>query len=121
MNIRDPQKFLETQWDWTPFNGVFAPTGIRITDIDGAVECNGKFLIIETKLPNQPIPTGQRLMFDHMVSLKCFTVLIVWGRPNQAEHAQLWGRGEKVRTTQRGFIEYVARWFAWANKKQVAS
>lgn len=117
MNIRDPQKFLETQWDWTPFNEAFDQTRIRITDIDGAVERNGRLLFIETKLPGVEIPLGQKLLFDRLSQIPGVCVLIVWGKPNMPEKAQLWRRGEAVKTSREGMIAYVRSWFKWANSR----
>ena len=117
MNIRDPKKFLETLWDWTPFNRCFQGTSIRIADLDGIVERNGYFLVIETKLPNQEIPDGQRYLLDTLSQLPNFTVLIVWGKPNQPDHAAVWGSSPIKAKTMDDLIEYVTQWFHKHDKK----
>ena len=46
------------------FDGCF-PRGIKFTDIDGAIEINGKFLILEFK-SHRNIPLGQLRMFESL-------------------------------------------------------
>lgn len=121
MNIRDPQKFLETQWDWTPFNSCFGGTAIRISDIDGFVERNGKVLIIETKMPNQIVPKGQCIAFNRFSRIPGFTVLIVWGKPNHPVALQVWGKTGHIPTNNDQLNAYIARWFAMANRVGGAS
>lgn len=117
-NLRDPNKYLNTIWDWTPFNQCFGGTHIRITDIDGAVERNGKFLFIETKLPGQELPTGQRIFFDKLVKIPGITVLVVWGRPNQPIEAQVWNKSKRGKTDFKQLAAYLTRWFAWADQQK---
>jgi len=119
-NIRDPQKFLDNIWDWTPFNECFSPTRIKITDIDGAVERKGRVLFIETKLPGQEIPLGQRIMYDVLSSLPYAHVLVVWGKPNAPVAFQWWGKARR-----QGDLEAVKRtvraWFEFADKQSVTA
>lgn len=115
MNIRDQQKFLDTIWDWTPFNECFTPTKIRITDIDGAVERGGHFLFIETKLPAQDIPLGQRLMYDALAASPFIHVLVIWGKPNQPEAYQLWGYAMH-KGGMDDVKDMVTRWFKHVNR-----
>lgn len=69
-------------WDWGFLDDCFQGTKIRITDIDGAVERNGKFLFIETKRPGAAIPLGQEIFFRGQVRLGN-AVMFVWGHKNQ--------------------------------------
>lgn len=118
MNIRDVDKFRETFWDWTSFNECFSPTKIRITDIDGAVERGGYFLFIETKLPGEEIPLGQRLMYDALARLPRCHILIIWGKPNQPEAFQWWGTGlPKTKGSLTTVQSLIRRWFAHVNKQ----
>ena len=119
-NLRDPKKYLDTIWDWTPFNACFGNTKIRITDIDGAVERNGKFLFIETKLPGQELPKGQRIFFDMLTRLPGVTVLIVWGKPNQPIEVQVWNKSLRRKTNANQLSDYLTRWFAWADRQRGA-
>jgi hypothetical protein len=117
MNIRDPQKFLENIWDWTPYNECFSPTKIRITDIDGAVERNGCFLFIETKLPGESLPLGQRIMYDALANSPLVNVLIVWGKPNRPEAYQLWPK-EKRAGGFSAVFRIIQQWFQYANRQR---
>lgn len=115
-NIRDPEKFLETMWDWTPFNECFSPTRIKLTDIDGAVERKGRVLFIETKLPGQEIPLGQRIMYDVLSSLPYAHVLVIWGKPNAPVAYQWWGK-PKHQGDLAAVKRAVRAWFEYANRQ----
>ena len=52
--------------NWAVFNECFAGTRIRITDVDGVVERNGKFLFIEVKQNTKTILTGQKILFEKL-------------------------------------------------------
>lgn len=77
-NIRSIAAYLQSLWDWTEFNECFAPTKIRITDIDGLVERNGKFLIIDGKKPTAYTPTGQKILFQQLQKTG-FTAIFAYG------------------------------------------
>lgn len=49
--------YRESLWDWTPMNDCFGDSGIRISDVDGIVERNGCFLLLDGKRVNRQ---GQR-------------------------------------------------------------
>ena len=112
-NIRDPQKYLSSFWDWTFLNDCFGDTKIRVTDIDGAVERKGYTLIFETKLPDQEVPQGQAILFDNWVN-QGITVLVIWGERNQPIAAQQWGQ-VRVPADREWLRQYVRNWFAWAD------
>jgi hypothetical protein len=81
-NLRNPKDWRNSFWDWTFYNECFAPTRIRLTDIDGFVERQGNFLILETKRPGAILPEGQRIMFKRMAKTGLFTIFIIWGPTN---------------------------------------
>ncbi len=118
-NIRDLDKFKSTFWDWTRLNRCFDGTKIRITDVDGLVERNRCFLLIETKLPGNDIPQGQRILFDHLILLPRFSVLIIWGKTNCPQQCQLWGQTKILSIDWSGIEDYITRWFAWANQQSM--
>ena len=66
MTIKNLEAFVENLWDWGFLDECFPGTRIRVTDIDGLVERNGHFLLIEAKSPGKDIPTGQRILFDRL-------------------------------------------------------
>lgn len=57
------------------------PGRISLSDIDGVVEVNGRFLILEWKDDPKPLPTGQRIMFGWWARLpdRMFTIICVAG------------------------------------------
>lgn len=72
-------------WDY----GLFAPSGLRFSDIDGITEKKGRFLIIETKLPNVEILQGQSILFDQLLKTGKVTIFYLWGKINQPEKMQI--------------------------------
>ena len=56
------------------------PGRIAMTDVDGLVEINGRFLFIEWKRRGD-VPAGQRIMFERMTRHPEFTVLVIIGDP----------------------------------------
>lgn len=81
MSIRNSKAFVDSLWDWSCLDGCFGDSKISVTDIDGFVERNGQFLVIEGKGFGVPIPKGQEITFQRMVESGLFTVIIVWGKP----------------------------------------
>ena len=58
------------------------PGKIGMSDVDGIVEINGRFLIVEWKSFSGDIPMGQRIMFERLTQIdKAITVLVVVGDP----------------------------------------
>lgn len=53
------------------------PYNIVPSDIDGLIEINGFFLLIETKFDKAPLSTGQRRMLQALSHLEQFTVVVV--------------------------------------------
>lgn len=84
-NIRDDDAYLNGIWDWDILDGCFGNTNIRPTDLDGFVEKNCRFLVLEAKGPGAPIPEGQHLAFKALCGTGLFTVIVVWGPKNQPE------------------------------------
>jgi hypothetical protein len=99
------------------------PGRICMGDIDGLVEINGKFLLLEWKSGPKEIPQGQRITYDVLVKIagRMWTVLciagdaktmdvthaMVYGKMARWEHADLW-RCKR----------YMARWARWANQSR---
>lgn len=53
------------------------PGKIGLSDIDGAVEINGRCLMIEGKGRGVPVPDGQRIMFERLSSGGMVTVFVI--------------------------------------------
>ena len=88
-NIRDKDAFWDGVWDWAMLDGCFGNSNIRPTDLDGFVERNGQFLVLEAKSPNAEIPEGQRRTFEELRRTGLFTIVIVWGPKNRPQSMQV--------------------------------
>jgi hypothetical protein len=82
-NIRSLASFLQSLPDWTEFNECFAPSKIKISDLDGIVERNGHFLVLDMKNPRSTLGQGQRILYQALAR-KGFMVLIVYAEPAYA-------------------------------------
>ena len=119
MTIRN-MEFYNTQiWDWGFLNQCFEGTKIKVTDIDGFVERNGKFLLIECKSHNAVVPAGQDIMFKKMIATGLFTILVIWGDANKPERCEI-RTSEKVYVYQNVDTVFIQRlvhgWFCSVNK-----
>jgi hypothetical protein len=118
MTIKNRSYYIGQLWDWGFLDECFRPTKIKVTDIDGFVERNGKFLLIETKSNDAKIPTGQQIMFDNMIKTSLFTVFIIWGNANQPEKGRLFTRKKTIEyptLNEVKIIQIVKAWFKYAN------
>lgn len=118
MTIEDMDTYIESLWDWACLDGCFGNGHIKPTDIDGLVERNGKFLVIETKLPNAEIKKGQEILFQKMVETGLFNVVIVWGRPGMPETIILMTREatRKYTNANIGTLREISEiWYKWAD------
>jgi hypothetical protein len=122
MTIRDVEKFLAGIWDWGFLDQCFEGTKIRVTDIDGFVERNGKFLVLETKQKGVAIPNGQRIMFENMQKTGLFTSVILWGQKNAVEDMQVYYSTQKTpkkAASNEDFQRLVNWWFNHVNNTRV--
>ncbi len=119
MTIDDANAFVNSLWDWGFLNECFGNSGIRVGDMDGIVERNDWHLAFETKGAGVPVKNGQQRNFASLVR-KGFTVLILWGKPNQTEQMQIWyphrNAPEAIqRASNEDVIDIVRRWYNWAD------
>jgi len=117
MTINNPEVYMNNIWDWAILDGCFGDTRIKPTDIEGFVERNGQFLVIECKSPGVQVPIGQQITFYNLIKTGVFTVLIVWGKANEPEELQFWSK-RKMKADLNKFREMVGRWFEFANNKR---
>lgn len=110
-------------WDWTPFNDCFGDSGIRISDIDGIVERNGLFLMLDGKRVGQrggrDISDGHRRLYRKFAE-KGGHVLVFHGKPPSiVEWLRQWLPGGEFVAERacdlNGLRAIVADWYAWAN------
>lgn len=121
MTIRNKDAFDAQQWDWGFLDGCFGNTNIRVTDVDGLVERNGQFLMIESKGAGVPIPLGQKIMHDQWVR-RGNSLLVVWGEPNIPLRIEFRSNIGGLRTREvesasiPQFQELVGQWFRTVDK-----
>jgi hypothetical protein len=125
VTINSPERFVASLWDWGFLDECFKGTRIRLSDIDGIVERNGQFLVIETKGAGVSIPTGQDILLSRLPR-SCFTILYLWGDANRPEYMRVWWAGEAspgpyCMAFEMDVRDVVARWFEWANALRMAS
>lgn len=145
-NIRSVAGYIRGLWDWTFLNECFAPTRIKVADVDGIVERRGHFLWIEAKPEKNDgtheVTDGQRYTHQALTRTGAFTVICIWGTTDtdlKSEYlnrsdttAMICALGEptptyarvlyedgKIKegpTTKQEFQETVRGWFKWANQ-----
>jgi len=104
--------------DWSILDGCF-PSRIRPSDIDGAVEINGRVLFLEWKGRDAPLTRGQERMFLTMTrDAPTQQVLVVFGEKGRPERAILFYRGTRA-YRPRATLDWL-RWYCseWARRAQ---
>lgn len=119
MTIRNLDKYVASLWDWGFLNGCFGDTRIKVSDLDGIVERNGEFLVLEAKSPGVSIPKGQQIMFERMVQSGKHTVFVLWGTPSTPERVRVYSakspNGVELDATVDMIRHFVSAWFNRAN------
>lgn len=119
MTIRSITAFTAALWDWGFLDRCFGGTKIKISDVDGIVERNGCFLLLEGKPVGKAIGRGQEILFRQLTS-KGFTVMIIRGVPPVPERMQIWYAHHRkpepeVAVSEQDIQERVTAWYKWAN------
>lgn len=116
--IRSRQAFLDAIWDWGFLDGA-APRGCLPTDIDGALEIGGRFLIIEAKPPRGSMSGGQRRFYQALNAAPNMNVVLMYGDPKSqtvTEYQVMGHHDRPVSTTTEDFYEFVSDWSSWADE-----
>jgi hypothetical protein len=111
-NIDDRQKFAEYLWDWEFLNPAF-PGKIQPMDVDGIVEMDGNFLILEGKSPYAGMSTGQEIALEAMSKNEDMEVLMIYGDPQTSniQKVRLWGHHDKpVSAGKQGARQIAKNW-----------
>lgn len=120
MTINNQELFDRGIWDWGFLDGCFAPTRIKVSDIDGITERNGKLLILETKRRGVELNTGQSIMFRQLVRAGNH-VLTIWGYQSEPVHDLLYmtpGGDCRYTDVEKETIQDIVRdWFRWADRQ----
>ncbi len=80
--------------DWGFLDNSFSGR-IKIGDIDGIVEANGRLLILEWKGINVPTPKGQHIMFTNITKISKIIVFVINGDTllNKPTHIKIYKHG----------------------------
>jgi hypothetical protein len=114
-NLRSREQYAARAWDWGFLNDCFAPTRVRVSDLDGIVERNGCFLALEGKPAHVTVPRGQQITFNSLVTAG-WTVLVLYGEPNQPVAMQHWPYPAKP-AGEDAIQQFVTEWWQWANAR----
>lgn len=113
--LRDRNKYRDAAWDWSILGGCFGGR-IRPSDIDGIVERNGRFLVLEAKPRGYTFNGGQAILFKRLAQQPNFTVLVLYGEVSQPTAMQVWG--EKQQPCNLGDVRaFCQGWFEWADSQ----
>lgn len=91
-DIRNQDKFVAGRWDWDRlgYTDCF-PSNISFGDVDGILERNTRFLMLENKslsvngTADLYMPQGQKRLYSELASLSEFTVLQIVGDANTGD------------------------------------
>jgi hypothetical protein len=123
MTIRNEKAFLDGFWDWGIFDSCFSNPKVKVADIDGFVERNGNFLVLETKQIGVPIPYGQQITYRQLTRTKLFTILFLYGPKNEPQEFELWRPNGTILSKKKTDIAevktFISRWFEWASHHKV--
>lgn len=99
------------------------PRTIQMSDIDGEVELNGRWLRLEWKFPGREMSAsgGQAINYKRLTKGKKHAVIVVYGNAEQmtVDRVDVWWDGEltkdyrKVRVLEE-LQEMIVRWAIWA-------
>lgn len=115
--------YREQLWDWTPLNDCFSGK-IRVGDIDGMVERNGNFLMLDGKRPNPKdggcyISDGQRSMYEAFAKMGGTVIGFHGQPPATVQKVRVWRPGGGLEYHEamdlEGMKELAAQWFRSAN------
>lgn len=125
-DCRDKGCYLnKSMWDWAIFDGCFGDTRVKPTDVDGLVERNGHFLLIETKGDSVGgLNRGQHITYKQAANLGRVTVLVLYGHRNNPTRMTVIAPGGDVTVYKDCTLEdvraFVRRWWAAANGIEAA-
>ena len=116
--------FCKTLWDWSVLDGCFGNTRIRPQDVDGEVERNGLFLVLETKGCGVPVMDPQMRALQAKTATEFFTVIVIWGRKGEPVRLQWITDADNVLVDDcnlETLCAWVKHWFefadAWRRRK----
>jgi hypothetical protein len=74
------RNMFATHTDYSDFKGLIPDNPNLVpSNVDGILERNGQFLILEWKRPGEKVSNGQRIMLQALASKPSFMVVIIYG------------------------------------------
>ena len=74
------RNMFATHTDYAGFKGLIPENPALVpSNVDGMLERNGQFLILEWKRPKEKISNGQRIMLQALAAKPSFMVVIIYG------------------------------------------
>jgi hypothetical protein len=116
------RNMFATHTDYAEFKGLI-PTNPQLvpSNVDGILERNGQFLILEWKRPKEKISEGQRIMLQALAAKPSFMVVIVYGNTdNETVVDSYWlltpeGKPVKSGVGFESFKEFYRQWYELAD------
>jgi hypothetical protein len=115
-----------SSWDWSFLDAeCWKPTRIEVSDIDGFIERNGHFLVLEGERQRE-LSTAKRIAYDAMIRTGLFHVLVMWGDCSTGRIDRLLWRGpsgdkEYTADCVAAAVKLCRRWFLWATEQRRAA
>jgi hypothetical protein len=116
------RNMFATHTDYSEFKGLI-PTNLNLvpSNVDGILERNGQFLILEWKRPKEKISEGQRIMLQALAAKPSFMVVIIYGNTdNETVIDSYWvltleGKPVKAGIGFDSFKQWYRQWYELAD------
>ena len=116
------RNMFATHTDYGDFKGLI-PTNPHLvpSNVDGILERNGQFLILEWKRPSEKVSEGQRIMLQALASKPSFMVVIIYGNTdNETVIDSYWiltpeGKPVKTGIGFESFKQFYRDWYTLAD------
>jgi len=116
------RNMFATHTDYSEFKGLI-PTNLHLvpSNVDGILERNGQFLILEWKRPGEKVSDGQRIMLQALAAKPSFMVVIIYGNTdNETIIDSYWlltpeGKPIKTGIGFESFKQFYRQWYELAN------
>jgi hypothetical protein len=116
------RNMFATHTDYAEFKGLISANPALIpSNVDGILERNGQFLILEWKRPGEKVSTGQKIMLQALASKPDFMVVIIYGNTdNETVIDSYWlltpdGKPVKSGVGFQSFKQFYKDWYALAD------
>jgi hypothetical protein len=116
------RNMFATHTDYAEFKGlILANPALIPSNVDGILERNGQFLILEWKRPGEKVSTGQKIMLQALASKPDFMVVIIYGNTdNETVIDSYWlltpdGKPVKSGVGFQSFKQFYKDWYALAD------